>query len=435
MTESATESAAASAAGTLKPGTWLLLGSLYITQFMGIGFFLIALVAILREQGAPLEQLSLIYLLGLVWVIKVLWAPWVDRIRFGALGHYRGWLLLMQSGMVLTLLVIGRFDAVTEFSTVFALSLLFTVLSATQDIAADGLACRLLATEQRGLGNGVQIAGGMVGNLIGGGLVLMLYPVLGWSGCMVLLALGIAIPWLQLVRFREPNLAGRDGEAVVTATLYAHFQRFWQVWRQPGGGRWLLLLMLYPIGISLAYALVTPLLVDVGWPLAWIGFVQNVVGSLLGMAAAAVTGWLIRRFGRRPLLLATALAQAVGILPLVAVALGHSDGLTAAVALGLLLMTYSPVAVVLATLMMDRTRHAHAGTDFTVQFSLYQFVGMAAGAGGLALAGMIGYPGAILAAVLAALLAYCGSFLLYTEHPVALPASALKPLGATVHSD
>ena len=93
---------------TRKPlSTWLLLASLYMTQYLGLGFFWIALVAIMRRQGMPLEQLGVIYLLGLFWVIKVLWAPLIDRYGFGRLGHYRGWMLLTQGGMVLCLVVIG----------------------------------------------------------------------------------------------------------------------------------------------------------------------------------------------------------------------------------------------------------------------------------------------------------------------------------------
>jgi hypothetical protein len=47
---------------TPKPlSTWLLLASLYMTQHFGLGFFWIALVAIMRRQCDPLERLGLIY--------------------------------------------------------------------------------------------------------------------------------------------------------------------------------------------------------------------------------------------------------------------------------------------------------------------------------------------------------------------------------------
>lgn len=161
-------------------------------------------MAILRQQGVPLEQLSAIYVLGLFWILKFLWAPLVDRVSFGRLGHYRGWLIVMQSLLMLTLLVMGLFDLRTQLGLILGLCMLVGLFSATQDIAADALSCCLLAPEERGLGNGIQMGGGLLGNVIGGGLVLMLYPTIGWFGSMLLLAGGTAIPLVQLWFFREP---------------------------------------------------------------------------------------------------------------------------------------------------------------------------------------------------------------------------------------
>lgn len=144
-------------------GTYLLLGSLYITQYLGLGFFFTALVAILRQQGVPLEQLNTIYVLGLFWILKFLWAPLVDRVSFGRLGHYRGWLILMQSLLVVTLLVMGFFDLGSQLALILGFCMLAGLFSATQDIAADALSCCLLSPAERGVDNGFQIGGGASG--------------------------------------------------------------------------------------------------------------------------------------------------------------------------------------------------------------------------------------------------------------------------------
>ena len=52
--------------------------------------------------------------------------------------------------------------------------LLLNLLAATQDIATDGLAVDLLAPAERGLANGIQVAGYRVGMIVGGGLLLIL---------------------------------------------------------------------------------------------------------------------------------------------------------------------------------------------------------------------------------------------------------------------
>ncbi len=52
---------------------WALLASLYSTQYLGLNFFVVALVAILRSEGAELDTLGLVYMLGLIWPLKLLW--------------------------------------------------------------------------------------------------------------------------------------------------------------------------------------------------------------------------------------------------------------------------------------------------------------------------------------------------------------------------
>jgi MFS family permease len=393
---------------------YALLGSLYITQYLGVGFFFIALPAIMRQQGMPLELISVIYVLGLCWILKFLWAPLIDRVSFGRLGHYRGWLLLMQSLMIVALLITGLFDIVTNFWLVFALSSCVTLLSATQDIAADALACCLLRPQDRGVGNGIQLAGGLLGNLIGGGLVLIAYSAFGWMSAMVILALGTAIPLMQLLRFREPP------EIAMRHTAHAERVRYGDLiscFRRPGMGRWLLVLLTFPLSISIGYAMITPLLVDAGWSLDRIGFAVNVVGSLLGLVVALSAGWVVKRFGRKPALVAFALLQGLAMLALLAPALGNTSDLVVWLAVGAVFVGYSPALTVLSTIMMDKARPARAGTDYTMQYSMMSLVNFASGGFGLALAGSFGYVTMIVAAAITGLLGVLLALWLYTPDP------------------
>ena len=52
---------------------------------------------------------------------------------------------------------------------------LLNLLAATQDIATDGLAVDMLEPPERGLANGVQVAGYRVGMIVGGGALLILF--------------------------------------------------------------------------------------------------------------------------------------------------------------------------------------------------------------------------------------------------------------------
>ena len=413
----------------MTPFRWVLLSSLYVTQFLSLGFFLIALVAILRREGAPLEQLGTIYLLGLVWVAKALWAPLVDRVRVGRFGHYRFWLVLTQSSMVITLLVMAQFDVMTEFPAVFALCLIVAVLSATQDIAADGLACRLLSHGKRSVGSGVQTAGGLLGNVIGGGGVLMLYPTIGWSGSMGVLALGVALPLALILWFREPQSPTVETGNAADCRQSVSFGQLWRFWRRPGSGRWAAILLSYPLAIAMVYALITPILVDADWSLERIGFALNIVGSGVGMLSAIGAGWLIRWFGRRLSLIGMAAAQACGLLLLLMPASGMTGLVTVVIALSVVFVLYGALHPTVMTVMMDRASPDSPGTDFTIQYSVFTLVSFGAGAFALPLAATLGYSGAILVASAIGLAAAAIAFACYRDAPpdavpMAAPSSA-----------
>src|SRR6185295_3688778 len=69
-----------------------LLIALYFAQGLPFGFFTIALPAMLQQSGQSLKTISLVsVLLTLPWLLKFLWAPFVDHR-----GTRRGWLLTLQ---------------------------------------------------------------------------------------------------------------------------------------------------------------------------------------------------------------------------------------------------------------------------------------------------------------------------------------------------
>ena len=376
--------------------TWLLLASLYMTQYLGLGFFWIALVTIMRQQGIALEKLGIIYSLTLFWVVKFLWAPLVDRFSIKRLGHYRTWLLFTQTGMVACLVLIGFFDITTQFSAVFAGCVGLAFLSSTQDIAVDGLSCCLLSKKERGMGNGIQAAGGMVGNMLGGGVVIMAYPCLGWSGCMGILAAGTLISLVQVICFREPF---HPVETTDTKTFLNRFQRFWLV---PGHKQWLMVILLFPVGNALGFALITPILVDAGWPMARIGMLVNMLGATLSVLAALLTGSLLRHQTRFFVTTGAAAAQILGVFALAWLLTGPCTTLRVYGAAGLYFLSRGALFALMNTLMMDRASLKSPATDFTLQYSVFSFAMLLAAVSGAALAGRTSYLAVMLGACIIA---------------------------------
>lgn len=400
-----------------------VLAALYVTQFLGVGFITIGLTGILRQGGTALDTLALVQLIGLIWPLKVLWAPLVDRYGSRRHGHHRSWLLVTQTGMVLALFTLLPFDPpARQLGGVVAVCAVYVLFSATQDIAADALAVRLLAPEERGPGNGVQVAGSYVGTVVGGGLCVVVYDRWGWGSAVTLLAVmtsaGLAVVW----RLGEPQAPagprddpprGPDGPrddprrapAVDRPSLGQAFRAMVSVFAQPGCARWALG-VLPPVyaGAAGVNALVTPALVDAGWSLGRVGVVTGVVTSLPAILVGLGAGALVARVGRAVTLVLGSAALVGSTAAMVPLLGGHAPtAVTTAVLCGFM-AGYTAVNVVFYTVAMDLARPATAGTDFTVLSSVALAVSFVAAGIALGVAGWVGYvPVACGAAALVAL--------------------------------
>jgi MFS transporter, PAT family, beta-lactamase induction signal transducer AmpG len=253
----------------------------------------------------------------------------------------------------------------------------------------------------------VQVAGGLVGIMLGGGLTLALYPTIGWTGCFLMMASVLAACFVQILFFSEP-------QAPVPASG-AGYGRIWRVWARPGMAGWAALMVIVPLGIGMIFAMLSPMLVDIGWPLQAVGFTLNIVGSLVGLLAVFGAGFLIRRFGRKRMLVAAAFAQAAIILAVLPLAGGARETLVILPGLVLVFLIYNPIATVMMTIMMDRSAAGSEGTDFTAQYSLYSFMGFLSGAVALQIAGAVGYQALVLIAAGLAVVAGLLAIKLYRE--------------------
>ena len=361
-----------------------LLAALYGAQFLPLAFLLFGLTAVLRGRGVPLERIALVQLLGLAWVIKFAWAPLVDRYGSRRLGHYRGWLLVLQVLLVLVVLALVPVDVVTDPRLLAGLAVAIALLSATHDIAADATAVRLLAPSERSIGNGIQKAGGYLGLMVGGGGLLIVYDRWGWSVALIVLAALTAFPLPVLLRWRETPS--------VPAVRRASFLALGSFFRRPGAARWaLMVLPLYSLGMATAYPLVIPMLVDAGWPLDQVGAVSIVGGGTAAVLASLGSGALMAKLDRRRALAGSGLIQVTAIGALLPLADGQTGTLAGLAVVALLNAAYATAGTAVSTVFMDWSRPTSSGSDFTVQDSLIHLCSQLAGAASLALTGTLGY--------------------------------------------
>ena len=378
-----------------------LLAALYTAQGLPFGFFTLALPVLMREAGWSLTALGFLQFLAAPWVLKVLWAPLVDHH-----GKRRTWLLSMQlssCALAVAMALLGFNEgSIALFVAVFA----FNLLAATQDVATDGLAVRLLNAQQRGLANGIQVGAYRFGMILGGGLLLWVFAHTNWQLTFLGMALLLALLTLPVWRMQEPALhapdegataAGGDARAATqgaappepaqAALLSPPAPGSATSGRERPTGRRLALLWLhralrpgvltlaglifcFRFGDQMAAGLITPFLLDQGLTKADLAVLKGAVGSGTSLLGAAIGGWLMLRVGRRSALLGCGFMQAAvyGLYVAAAMGVGGVPLLWLATVAEGVIGTMATVA--LYSLMMDSADPAHPGTDYTLMGSV-----------------------------------------------------------------
>ena len=359
-----------------------LLTCLYIAQGLPFGFFMQSLPVLLRNRGMSLEVIGFSTILVLPWAFKFLWAPVLDKW-----GKRRTWILVNNLAAVALLLLLASFSLerlVSEQITVlFAGFFILNLFSATQDIATDGLAVNLLNENERGFGNGIQVAGYRVGMILGGGLLLAWFTVLGWQYSLCILAAILLAVTIPIVMFSEVD-HHREQENLGIKDFIGFI-------KLPHLTLWLAIVLTYKFGEHFASAMIRPLLIDQQWSVEQIALVLGSVGFAAGLAGALVGGLLVNRLGRYNALLSFGVIQAGAVAIWAIVPLGFNNSIVVYSLSALEHFAGGLATAALFTVMMDHCRRQCAGSDYTFQASIVVFMNMIAAAASGVFAARFGY--------------------------------------------
>jgi predicted MFS family arabinose efflux permease len=384
------------------------LAFLYFAQGLPFGFFSHAVPTLLNREHPP-EIAGLSSLLAIPWGLKFLWAPFVDRVRGERLGPRRTVIFPLQAATVIALLVLGSLRvSSTELLPLLVGFVVVSFLSATQDIAADGLTIDLLDASERARGGAIQTGAYRLGMIAGGGGMLWLADGFGFRASFYLMAAFVAAASLPLLFLSEPRGAGTVRAAVTPA-----WEMLLGFFRRPDARTIVLLLLTFKLGDALAAGMVTRWFVKQGLSMGEIGISRGLVGGIAAVAGAALGASIARRLGtRRALVLfaalqtsAIAMYAVLAFLVKVPMPLGgyHAASIVEHLCGG-------AATAVLFGRMMDLCRDEARATDYTVQACILVFVTGLGLAGSGFVAGRLGLTGLFVVATIAGLLAPYGAY-------------------------
>ena len=250
-------------------------------------YILIQLVpAWLRVEGIGLAEIGFFTLIGTPYTWKFLWAPVMDRYTLPFLGRRRGWMLVTQLALFVSIASMGFFKPELSIWPVAYLAAAIAFFSASQDVVLDAYRRELLPDAELGLGNTIHVQTYRLSGLIPGSLALILADRLPWEAVFVVVAAFMAVGIVMTLVIQEaisrPSPPRTLAEAVV--------RPFREFFKRKGVSSALLILafmFLYKLGDSMATALQTPFFIDLGYSLTSIG----IIAKFSGLIAALIGGF------------------------------------------------------------------------------------------------------------------------------------------------
>ena len=133
----------------------------------------------LKEEGLSRSTIGWAGLIFGVYAFNYLWAPIIDRLQIPVLtkklGHRRGWIVLMQLIILLSLVVWSFINPTQNLALLISVGLVIAIASATQDITVDALRIEQIdANEGKSMAAGAAMAvvGWWTGYKLGGVVAL-----------------------------------------------------------------------------------------------------------------------------------------------------------------------------------------------------------------------------------------------------------------------
>ena len=280
---------------------------LYITEGIPLGFAATAVATQLRRLDVgPAEIGAFVGSFYLPWAFKWAFGPVIDVFTSERLGKRRGWILMTQIMMAVTLLSTVMLDLPQQLGLFTAILLIHNTFGAMQDVAIDALACNTLHDDERGVANGMMFAGAYIGMAIGGSGVLFLSGVAGFqatfffvTACILSITAFVVLPMKETATPAQLVVLGsriaRAGREMQTFAVDA-FRSFLGSRGAFAG----LLFAAMPFGaMCLGLALQSNLAVELGLDddqVGWLSLWSSVFSAIFCVAG----GFLSDRFGRRP---------------------------------------------------------------------------------------------------------------------------------------
>jgi len=266
----------------------------------------------LRTEGVGLAEIGFFALVQFPYTWKFLWSPVMDRYTLPFLGHRRGWMLLTQLFLLVSIATLGFIRPDLNLWLVAYLSAAVAFFSASQDIVLDAYRRELLPDVELGLGNSIHVQAYRLSGLVPGALGLILADRFEWHVVFIIIALFMLIGIVMTLVIDEAISDPTPPQTLRSAVIDPFRDFIGRAGAVPALTV-LAFLFLYKLGDNLATALQTPFFIDVGFSLTQIGTIAKTAGLIAAIAGGMVGGLIMIKLSINRALWVFGVVQVVSI--------------------------------------------------------------------------------------------------------------------------
>lgn len=268
--------------------SWKMLLMLALGFSSGVPFLVIKdiLKAWLTESGRNITEIGLFSAVSLPYTYKFVWSPFMDRYQMPFLTRRRGWIVLAQVCLLISISFMGQWDPKESLTGITITALAIAFFAASQDIVLDAFRREILSDKEIGPAISIWSNGYRLGNLASIGVAFTLASKIGYEKTYwfvgALMVVGIIFTLLASEDPKSVNLAPKTLKEAVVDPFREFFKR--------KEAYWLLgFILLYKIGDNMASALTVPFILETGFSkqdylfvVKGVGMVSLFGGMLLG---------------------------------------------------------------------------------------------------------------------------------------------------------
>lgn len=307
----------------------------------GLPFLLVfsTLSAWLRDFGVDRTVIGFFSWVGVIYSVKVFWAPVIDRLPVPVLtrllGKRRSWMLLAQMGIALGLSGMANLDIHSQLQWCASLAVWVAFCSATQDVVIDAFRIENADSRYQGAMSAAYVLGYRLALLTAGAGALYIAEYASWNSAYYAMAAAMMVGitttlWLSEPKHRDVKSADTKDvlsaaltervswrQRVLTRVADAILSPFIEFFRRNGrvGLLILLLIAVYKMSDITMGVMANPFYLDLGFSKKDIAEISKIFGFFMTIAGAALGGALVVRYGiMRPLLLGAVMVVLTNLL-------------------------------------------------------------------------------------------------------------------------